>query len=347
MNKCILSYLSNWSMAKILVLCLMLGLFLTSCNSEAVVTQVSNTTKSTSTSTPIITPVAISSKTVENIPTSPSLKALSTNTPTTTPIAISSETVQKILTPPSSKDASPPLIVTVGVLPSDQPTPDESQPTPIPIDTFHLGGDLDYLGTGNFTSEVFSLEEGVTVFNLGIGGDGKNIMQLLDNSYNVVATIVDKVGMVPPDDDSSSDPSVNVPVEIPVSGKYRIKVITTGDWGVIFKNYQYRIGYITPPTVQNLSGVRPGISRPYSLKAGLVRFKVDAQDFGAGITVNLLDRHGKSIVQIADITGSEPSSKLFEVRTNDDFFFEILSKSKWGVKPRWNITIYQSIPSPI
>jgi len=171
-------------------------------------------------------------------------------------------------------------------------------------------------GNGQEASDIFNLQEGLSVFELKNTGSGHFGIWLMDNMGNKEELLVNTIG---PFDGSKA-------ARIDKSGEYILDVSAEGGWTV-------NIEQPRPTTASektSFSGRDQQYAGPFHLDSGLKKFEL--KNTGSGhFGVWLLDKEGNYVELLVNDIGPFDGSKAVGVYREGIYYFDISAEGNWEI----------------
>lgn len=184
-------------------------------------------------------------------------------------------------------------------------TPPIVEPDPITLE-----------GHGQEASDVFSLIEGISVFELENSGSGHFGIWLMDSKGENVDLLVNEIG---PFDGSKI-------TKIDKAGDYILDVSAQGDWKVTIKQPRPT----TAPKTRHFTGRDQQYAGPFYLDSGLTKFKL--VNTGSGhFGIWLMDSKGNNVDLLVNEIGPFDGSKAIGIRRGGIYYFDISAEGNWEI----------------
>jgi len=180
-----------------------------------------------------------------------------------------------------------------------------TKPTPAPIDIS---------GTGQQATQKFSLESGLSIFNLSHNGSRNFAIWLMDFNGNNVDLLVNTVGQF------------NGSKAVGIAGSYLLNVTADGAWTVNIT--QPRVS--TAPATTNFTGSGQQASQLFYLSKGLHVFQL-THDGSSNFAIWLMDKNGNNIDLLVNTVGAFNGSKAVGVDSDGIYLLNISADGNWTV----------------
>ena len=172
-------------------------------------------------------------------------------------------------------------------------------------------------GTGRQASKKFTLEPGLTVFEINHDGNSNVIVRLLDQDGNAIDTLFNQIGQF----------NGERGFAIHDGGKFLLDIVADGKWNININQPRPTTGESAP---RSLIGTGVGITEFVELNKGLNVFKFNHAGKGR-FTAKLMDRDGKLVENLINTLGSFNGSKPVTIEKRGIYFLNVGGDGNWTV----------------
>lgn len=172
-------------------------------------------------------------------------------------------------------------------------------------------------GTGQQASSKFTLEEGLSIFEMTHSGSSNFIVHLLDNNGDITEFLANEIGRY----------GGSKAVGVQEAGEYLFDINADGTWIINIK--QPRLNSAEPvPKV--FVGKSNDVSEFFYLNKGLTRFELK-HGGTSNFIVHLLDSQGDIIEFMVNEIGSFDGSKALGIKKSGIYLLDITADGDWEI----------------
>jgi hypothetical protein len=174
-------------------------------------------------------------------------------------------------------------------------------------------------GTGKTATQLFTLQKGISIFEIThTGGESNFSVILMKSNGDWVDLLVNEIG----------EYSGKKAIGIDKSGSYLLDIEADGNWTVNITQPRPSSGVKKPVT---FTGKGDDVPQFINIKKkGLVRFNM-SHDGESNFAIWLMDGNGKYVDLLANEIGSFSGSKALKIRKKGIYLLDITADGNWSV----------------
>lgn len=202
------------------------------------------------------------------------------------------------------------LLFGLGIPVTAQEPSSSSLPSPQPSNMPEL---ITFSGTGDDVTTVFTLKQGIAIFNLSYDGESNFFINLLDEGGQQVDLLVNTIGAY------KGSKAIGVEEDNMLGakpGNYVMNISAEGNWNVQIQQPQPLEPVDVLPL--NFEGTGDSVSPFFRLNAGLTTFTM-SHDGSSNFIIDLIHTEGRKVDLLANEIGTYDGKKAVGIQPENIF----------------------------